>query len=540
MPKKMLALNLAIVFLLAGFFCWTGIPSAKALSSTNASADLVLGQPDMTSSSVNQGSVDPSANKMHWPNGVWTDGKKLIIADFRNNRVLIYNSMPTSSNANADVVIGQQDFTHASANQGGGSPAANTLYSPYTVSSDGIRLFVADTGNNRILIYNTIPTSNNVNADFVVGQADFTHNEDNQGVTADANTLTYPYCVHTDGTKLFITDGQNNRILIYNTIPSSNNARADVVVGQVDFTHDSANQGSSSATANGFDTPCGVFTFNGKMYVTDAFNNRVLIFNSVPTANNASANIAVGQGDLVSENENQGSSLGANTLYIPYHTFTDGVRLFISDYGNNRVLIYNSLPTASNMSADTVIGQASFTTNLPNQGGSVGANTLTEPTSLYYGAGKLFLGDPMSDRILIYSLDAPWTLQNKKSQRLSNDTTVKRKKTTLTFSGKKTGLGKKGRVQIFLDGVLKKTVKAKKNGKWTLKLKEGQTSVNRLYQFKYFNTASVYSGLSDQYNVYISGLSRSSRATSNPVPVATGGSSQKNEINPTFWGIGAN
>ncbi|MDD5489664.1 MAG: hypothetical protein PHP25_03240, partial [Candidatus Moranbacteria bacterium] len=280
----------------------------------------------------------------------------------------------------------------------------------------------------------------------------------------------------------------------------------------------------------------GVFTYNGKMYVTDAFNNRVLIFNSIPTENNASANIAVGQGDLVSKNENQGASLGANTLYVPYHAFTDGVRLFVSDYGNNRVLIYNSLPTGNNMSADTVIGQADFSSNLPYQGGSVGANNMYQQGALYYGAGKLFIGDVNDSRILIYSLDAPFTLQNKKSVRFSSGTTVKRKKSKLTFSGRKTDLGKKGRVQIFQDGVLKATRKMKKNGKWSVKVSEKQTSVNRLYQFRYYNSSNVFSGVSDQYNVYISAIGKSARAVNISAPVSTGGSRQKNEINPVFWG----
>lgn len=537
--RKIAIMGLAAVFLLAGFFCWGGAPAAKALSSSNASADLALGQPDMTSSSGNQGSSDPSANKMYWPNGTWTDGKKLIVADLQNNRVLIYNSIPTSNNASADVVIGQPDMTSGDTNQGGSSSAANTLLSPYTVSSDGIRLFVADTGNNRILIYNSVPTENNANADVVVGQADFAHYEDNQGGSVGSNTLNYPYAVHTDGTKLFIADGGNNRVLIYNTIPTSNNAPADVVVGQQDFTHDDVNQGGSVAASSLY-LPCGVFTYGGKMYVNDAFNNRVLIFNSIPAANNASANIVVGQVDLTSSSENQGASLGANTLYIPYHAFTDGVRLFISDYGNNRVLIYNSLPTGNNMSADTVIGQQNMTSNGENQDGTVGANTLFNQASLYYGAGKLFVGDVMNNRVLVYFLDAPWTLQNKRSARFSSDTTVKRKKSNLTFSGRKTDLGKKGRVQIFQDGVLKATRKMKKNGKWSAKLSERQTSVNRLYQFRYYDSSNVFSGVSDQYNVYVSAIGRSNRAVNNSAPALTGGSSQKNEINPAFWGVGGN
>ena len=38
------------------------------------------------------------------------------------------------------------------------------------------------------------------------------------------------------GGKLYVADTQDNRILIYNKIPTTNNAAADVVVGQPNFT----------------------------------------------------------------------------------------------------------------------------------------------------------------------------------------------------------------------------------------------------------------------------------------------------------------
>src|SRR6478609_6542796 len=44
----------------------------------------------------------------------------------------------------------------------------------------------------------------------------------------------------------------------------------------------------------------------------------------------------------------------------PVSVGTDGVRLLVSDAGNNRVLIYNNLPLASSVTADLELGQPGF------------------------------------------------------------------------------------------------------------------------------------------------------------------------------------
>ena len=43
--------------------------------------------------------------------GVWIQNGKLYIADTQNHRVLIFNSIPTANGAAADVVLGQPDFS---------------------------------------------------------------------------------------------------------------------------------------------------------------------------------------------------------------------------------------------------------------------------------------------------------------------------------------------------------------------------------------------------------------------------------------------
>ena len=101
-----------------------------------------------------------------------SDGVHVVVADTDHNRVLIWNRIPTSNNAPADVVVGQQTFNTASVP--GNTPNAKSMRGPQGVWIQNGRLYVADTQNNRVLIFNRIPTSNGVAADVVLGQPDFT------------------------------------------------------------------------------------------------------------------------------------------------------------------------------------------------------------------------------------------------------------------------------------------------------------------------------------------------------------------------------
>ena len=91
-----------------------------------------------------------------------------------------------------------------------------------------------------------------------------------------------------DGSKLLVSDSNNNRVLIWNTVPATNGVQADVVIGQTDFV--TATGGASATKMTG---PDGLsVTPDGKLLVCDKTNNRVLIFNSIPTSNGAPPRIA--------------------------------------------------------------------------------------------------------------------------------------------------------------------------------------------------------------------------------------------------------
>ncbi|KKS44617.1 MAG: NHL repeat containing protein [candidate division CPR1 bacterium GW2011_GWA2_42_17] len=196
-------------------------------------ASVAIGQQDLVTTSANQGG-SVGANTLNFASTqgrggsmyVGADGK-IFLADTSNNRVLIYNSIPTADNASADVVVGQPNMTSNTANNGG--IGANTLKIPTGVYSDGTKLYVSDTGNHRVLIYNSIPTADNASADVVVGQPNMTSSTAN-GIGAD--DLASPYAVYFNDAKLYITDLQDYRISVYNSVPTSNGASADEALCQ--------------------------------------------------------------------------------------------------------------------------------------------------------------------------------------------------------------------------------------------------------------------------------------------------------------------
>ena len=102
------------------------------------------------------------------------------------------------------------------------APTARTLYFPYFLDSNGTQLFVTDNDNHRVLIWNSIPTTNFTSANGVLGQGDFTHNaenDDNQDGVADAaptaRTIYNPTGVYIFGKTLIVGDNSNYRYLIY-------------------------------------------------------------------------------------------------------------------------------------------------------------------------------------------------------------------------------------------------------------------------------------------------------------------------------------
>jgi uncharacterized protein (TIGR03437 family) len=310
-------------------------------------ATMLLGQPDFNNNQVNL-----NQSGFRTPIGVATDGSKLVVADTDNNRVMIWNSIPTTINQPADVVVGQPDFTHNSTSN---PPTATSMRGPQGVWIAGGKLYVADTQDNRVLIYNSIPTKNGVAADIVIGQPNFTTAVPTAQVVPvpTQNNLTSPVSVTTDATRMYVTDLGSNRVLIWNHIPTSNQAPADVVIGQTDFVSGTDNNVTVLCASNGVDTS----------------NNPTYPF------------------------------LCEKTLSFPRYALSNGTSLFIADGGNDRVLIYSTIPASNGVAADKVLGAPDFVTDQPADG----AAQMYTPGALAWDGTNLFVADTFNRRILVFS-----------------------------------------------------------------------------------------------------------------------------------------
>ena len=153
-------------------------------------ADWVIGQADFTREGRNAKS-DPSAATLNVPTGICAVGGGFAVADAWNHRILIWHAFPTGHNVPADVVLGQDNSSSVESNRGSGSASAQSLFWPYGVHWDGQHLWVADSGNRRVLMWKGLPEHNGQPADLVLGQAGFDRRDENGGgvPTAEQHAL---------------------------------------------------------------------------------------------------------------------------------------------------------------------------------------------------------------------------------------------------------------------------------------------------------------------------------------------------------------
>ncbi|MCW2927078.1 MAG: putative haloacid dehalogenase-like hydrolase family protein [Thermoleophilia bacterium] len=249
----------------------------------SSSPNLVLGQPGGSGSVPNNGGRGPSSSFN--PHGIWSDGTRLVVADTDNNRVLVWTSWPTSQGQPADLVLGQAGFDDGACNRGNATTAADRLCQPWDVWSDGTRLYVTDRSNHRVVGWSTFPTTSGQSADFVLGQSSLTTRTANVFGAASKGSLNLPRGIHGEGTRLVLTDEANQRVLVWNTLPTSTNVAADVRLGVT---------GVVGTTSTHFWSPVGAVLIGGKVAVADVNNNRVLVWNSVPATDGAPADVVIG------------------------------------------------------------------------------------------------------------------------------------------------------------------------------------------------------------------------------------------------------
>jgi hypothetical protein len=195
----------------------------------------------------------------------------LLVADTDNSRVLIWTSFPTENGEAADLVLGQTGFGMGSTPT---APTQSNLRSPWGVWSDGNRVVVADTGHNRLLIWNTFPTTNGEAADLVLGQPGFATSA--PGLSADL--LRGPTAVAGNADALFAADTSNDRIVVYSPFPTAN-VGATFVLGQPDM---DSGANDPAPTGQSVDLPRDVVVAGSALWVADTNHLRILRYTLYP------------------------------------------------------------------------------------------------------------------------------------------------------------------------------------------------------------------------------------------------------------------
>lgn len=305
------------------------------------------------------------------PGVLASDGTRLLVPDRFNNRVLVWNSLPVG-NIPPDFVLGQKDFT--TNDPGTGGDQMNWPVS-VSVSTDG-KVAVADTMNDRILLWLTFPTQNGQPADIVVSGR--------QAPGQQKPSIIWPWGVWTDGQKLVVTSTRGRAALIWNTFPTRSDQQPDLFL-----------------TANAkFGTPRTITSDGTRLLVSD--HNAALerpsvtfVWNTFPTANdhpydfvlpgwqqgtiaptghlvllgeklNVWNTFPTSQDDLPDLVVGRTAPMGAGFQFEGGDgagVIEAGGKLYISLYNGNKVVGYHALPTGENQEPDFVIGAPDTSTN---------------------------------------------------------------------------------------------------------------------------------------------------------------------------------
>jgi len=174
-------------------------------------ADVVLGQPDAHSREENRGEpVGPAG--FRWPHAVAGHDGLLLIADAGDHRVLGWTP-PPSADSPANVLLGQPDF-HTAAEWPYGPQCGDRFRFPYAVCLDDGRLAVSDTANNRVLFWDGVPLDGRP-ADAVLGQPSFEANGENRWSAVTPDSMCWPYGLWLHGDRLAVADSGNNRVMVW-------------------------------------------------------------------------------------------------------------------------------------------------------------------------------------------------------------------------------------------------------------------------------------------------------------------------------------
>ena len=355
--------------------------------------------------------LSPAADTMFGPRGacLFSETGPLWVADTGHHRLLGWRSRPTVDGQPADWVIGQPDFDHEGQNAKG-EPAAHTVAVPTGICACGEGMAVADAWNHRVLIWYQVPTDSHVPADVVLGQADFTQNSPNRGEDEAArDRLHWPYGVFFHAGRLYVTDTGNRRVLVWHSMPQRPGQPADQVLGQATF--DTRNEnGGGSPTAASMRWPHSLTLWHGNLVLADAGNNRLMIWQGLPTQNNELCQVILGQANAQAVELNRGEYFPTDqSLNMPYGVTAAGDWLLVADTANSRLIGWHrselDFDQLHDAPADGLLGQVTYRQKGENRNyGAALRDSVCWPYGIQMCGNLAAIADSGNNRVLLWRL----------------------------------------------------------------------------------------------------------------------------------------
>ncbi len=202
---------------------WDGFPDA------DRPADACFGQPAPDAREENRGGpVGPCS--FRWPHDFAGNDEWLFVADAGNHRILGWRGHPDRDRP-ADVVLGQPTMEEAREFPYDAQGPCRLRF-PYGIALWHMWLAVADTANNRILFWK-LPLEEPFGppASEVLGQHDFAGNGENRWDAVAPDSLCWPYGLDLAGGHLAVADSGNNRVVLWDCRDLVEKELADVPGG---------------------------------------------------------------------------------------------------------------------------------------------------------------------------------------------------------------------------------------------------------------------------------------------------------------------
>jgi len=230
---------------------------------------------------------------------------------------------------------------------------------------------------------------------------------------------------------LYVADSRNNRVLVWRNAASLSGAPADLVLGQRDRVTTSP-KGPGTDLEAGFSNPSSLaLDATGNLYVGDAGNNRVLRFPR-PLAQDPeflAPDMVIGQRNFRENQPNQGNVIAENTLRSRDSgsglalglAFDAAGNLWVADPLNHRVIRFPQAALAANrnnpaadiaLGVNSLIGQSISPTQLYQPGAGLRKDFLFQPTGVAVDRrGRILVRDWMAagSRVVVYDIDQPLT-----------------------------------------------------------------------------------------------------------------------------------